>query len=169
MLYLFVMFYSTLIAGDNLGIGTILGSDAVNLLLLMGLIQYRVENYSTIDAWIFLKDGGFYLGTLILAGAFFSMHAFTWWMILIWFFYFLSYAFYFQRRNEQLRDKLALLLGLKDEDDMFSSDDNYNMKKRRYSLTELNDEKIFDIKDDELQKKIRRQEGALRIQLRGKL
>jgi len=165
-IYLFVMIYSVVLAKDNFGIATILGSDALNLLLIMAVVQLRVKTFTEIDPWIFIKESTFYFANLIIAGIFFSFKELKWWMALLWLGYFCIYIMYFQKKNEQLRDKLALLLGLKDEDDVFNAEPNYAMVRRRHSLTEIIELNIFDLDDPEMQRKIRRNEGALKIQLR---
>jgi len=167
-IYMFIMIYSTLLSGTNVGIATILGSDAFNFFLLLGIIQYRVKNYTEIEVWVYLKDGLFYLGNLILAAIFFSFSEFWWWMAMVWMVYFGIYNFKFQAKNEPLRDKIGLMLGIMDEDDVFDSSEHYKMTRRRYSISEIMEKEEVNFDNPALKKKIRRYEGALKIQLKNK-
>src|SRR5262249_23029969 len=139
----------------------------VNLFLLMAMIQFKAKIRVDVDTWIYLKDSLLYLIMLGSVVAFLSVNVFYWWMGLVWFAYLVIYALLLQKKNERLRDKLAQMLGLKDEDDAFSSAENYNMKRRRYSITELTTPELFSSRDPELLTKIKRNEAGLRIQIRG--
>lgn len=167
-IYMFIMIYSTLLTGTNVGIATILGSDAFNFFLLLGILQYKVKNYTQIEIWVYLKDGLFYLGNLILAAIFFSFSEFWWWMAMVWMVYFGVYNLYFQAKNEPLRDKLGLMIGIMDEDDVFDSSEHYKMQRRRYSISEIMEKESVNFDNPTLKKKIRRYEGALKIQLKNK-
>lgn len=165
-MYLFVMLYSTLLAKDNIGITTIMGSDAINLLFVMGLVQWRAKVDYEMEFWVFIKESVLYLLTLALAVVFFSFKKFYWWMSIIWLLVFAIYSIFLQSKNEDLRDKLAQALGLKVEEEAFSSEENYKMKKRRSSITDLAQKNCIDNNDFELNRKIRRQEAALLIMIR---
>jgi Ca2+/Na+ antiporter len=165
-MYLFVMLYSTMLANDSIGITTIMGSDAINLLFVMGLVQWRAKIEYEMEFWVFIKESVLYLITLALAVVFFSFKKFYWWMSIIWLGVFAIYAIFLQARNEDLRDKLAQALGLKVEEDAFSSEENYKMVKRRSSITELAEKNCIDNNDFELNRKIRRQEAGLLIMIR---
>jgi len=47
------------------------------------------------------------------------------------------YVTFFQKSNEALRDKIYLMLGLKDEDDVFSCEENKKWLKRRNDIENL--------------------------------
>ena len=176
------MMYCVYLSKDNLGVGTMVGTDAVNFLLLMGIIQYRRSDASVTDTWGFSKDSFFYLLNSTMLIAFFSQGEFQWWFGLIWFLYFLMYVTFFQKSNEALRDKIYLMLGLKDEDDVFSCEENKKWLKRRNDIENLIQEgflKLKDIEDEnmtviqrledeKLRKAIERKEGLLKIRINGK-
>jgi len=160
-MYLFVMIYSVVLAKDSLGITTIMGSDAVNILLVMGIVMWRAKVDYEMEFWVFFKESFFYLLNLVLAVVFFAFKKFYWWMAIVWLVAFAAYAIFLQQRNEELRDKLASALGLKAQEENFSSEENYNMKKRRSSITSLAEQNFIDNNDFELNRKIRRQETYL--------
>lgn len=165
-MYLFVMIFSVVLAKDSLGITTVMGSDAVSLLFVMGIVQWRAKVDYEMEFWVFFKESFFYLFNLVLAVVFFSFQTFYWWFAIIWLVCFAIYAIFLQQKNEELRDKLAQALGLKTEEDAFSSAENYNMKKRRSSITTLAEQNFLDNNDFELNRKLRRQEAALLIMMR---
>jgi hypothetical protein len=162
------MLYSTTIANDNLGVTTLVGSEAVNFLLIMAIIQYYSKEDYIFDSWIFMKDSFCYTINLIMLSIFFAWSEFSWYMALIWLMYWLSYISIFQRPGGWLKDKIYGLLGLMAEKDEFSCEPNKEWKRRRFSISELVKEGYVNKEDKELIKTISRQEGALKIQLKSK-
>ena len=167
MPYFFLMMFGVLIPGGNVGVSTLLGSDAINLLLVIGLIQYSNDETVRMDLWVFIKDAFFYIVALILLCVFYSFESFKWYQAFTWLMYFLVYTFYFQKHNEHLKEKVYRLLGIISDDDAFSSEEYLSWKPRRESITELVSKGYVKQDEGALKKKLNRQEMALKIELNG--
>ena len=169
MPYLILAFFSVFDTQSNFAAGTIVGTDAFNIFLVFGIIVLKNFNEeNNIDNWLYFRDLFIYLVGLVLLIISFVKELLPWWLSMILMVYYA--VFYFvQSQNEASRDLFYRLLGLTHDEDSFNADEHFQYKKRRDSLTFLNENSHIDKHDQALVKKLSRTDAILLINLKGKL
>lgn len=123
----------------SMGVAQVVGVDAFNILYLFALIVYSqyYKHEGSFDKWTLLRDAFFYcLGLTILVLAY-LLQTFAWYMGFSLIFYYL--LFYMSiSRNDSLKETVLKTLGIVKEDDDFNSDDHFNFRRRRTSITVCN-------------------------------
>ena len=121
----------------------------------------------SLNEWIFLRDGVFYILGLAIIITFYLNEEFNWYTGFIPIIYYVLYYLSISR-NEQLKETCFKLLGITNEDDEFDAEDHLHLKKRRHSIRDLVRNNMILDNDEMLNNRIGRQRVLLKIKLKDK-
>ncbi|CAD8175739.1 unnamed protein product [Paramecium octaurelia] len=164
MQYLILCFYSTFSSKSDLGVSVIIGSDAFSILFIFGLIliKFPTSHHGVLDTWTTLRDCVIYIvGLLVMLLCLYYEWAKIGTALVLLVYYILDLIVL--AGNYEIKEKIMEWLTLNNEDNEFNSDQHLEYKKRRYSVTQLRDAGMVDLKDQSLQKKINTFEAILVI------
>ena len=113
-------FFSYFIYNNQYAIYCIIGSDAINITILWGIVLWNTKLPFQVDTWYFSRDSFFYILQLLLLCWVCTLEEITWYWAGLQFLVYLVY-FMNQRRNKEWRQKIFRLFGIIHEDDEFDS------------------------------------------------
>eukprot|EP00096_Caligus_rogercresseyi_P005369 TRINITY_DN2070_c0_g1_i1.p1 TRINITY_DN2070_c0_g1~~TRINITY_DN2070_c0_g1_i1.p1 ORF type:complete len:592 (+),score=119.10 TRINITY_DN2070_c0_g1_i1:479-2254(+) len=108
---LFASVIGVLIAKNDVGIGTIIGSAVFNILFVIAACAFAAKEALSLSAWPLVRDVFFYSISLTLLVVFFLDNQIYWWESLILFIVYIAYVS-FMAINEKVEDSLRSLLRL---------------------------------------------------------
>ena len=139
--YLFIIgCFSTLFTNSsNQGISQVIGSDACNIFYVFGMIilneYHKLEQ--DFNKWELFRDSLWYIIGLIILCVLYLKQTWGWWAGIIMIVYYLAY-YLILLNNDEIKDNVLKLLFIIKEDDEFNSDQHFNFKRRRTSITVCN-------------------------------
>lgn len=149
--FLILCFFTTFSSQSTLGVAAIIGSDAFNVLLILGLIliKYPQSQHGTLDPWITLRDSLLYICSLVIMTA----CLITNWLelgtsLILLGFYILD--LFVIGLNEEIKEKIMDWLNITNDDNEFSSSQHLEYKKRRFSITQLRQANYINRQDQNL-------------------
>ena len=150
----------------NLGVSTVVGSDAINIYFVIGVILYKLNGAETnLDNYIFVRDVIFYVLGLLLLSIFYFVKDSHWEIPMGLLIYYFCY-YQVQLNHDSIKETIYKLLGFIHDDDSFNADEHFLFKKRRDSLTFLQENQFVDLKDETLIKRLNRSKAMLSINLK---
>ncbi|XP_071743992.1 sodium/potassium/calcium exchanger Nckx30C isoform X6 [Lepeophtheirus salmonis] len=108
---LFTSIIGVLIAKNDVGIGTIIGSAVFNILFVIAACAFAAKEALSLSAWPLIRDVFFYSLSLTLLVVFFLDNSIAWWESLILFVVYILYVS-FMAINEKVEDGLRSLFRL---------------------------------------------------------
>lgn len=168
MCYFLICFYDVFDTQSNFGVATVIGSDAINIFFIFGMIlfKYYTKEEEDIDIWIYLRDFLYYLLGIGLLITFFMVESVTWYFSLILLGYYVAF-YVLQSKNEAVKENIFRILGFTQEDENYHVEEHFIYKKRRDSISFLFENNFIDKTDQTLQKKLNRTEAILKINFKG--
>ncbi|OMJ82983.1 hypothetical protein SteCoe_16195 [Stentor coeruleus] len=135
---IFIMFFATFLAGGEIGHSTILGSGAINGMLLIGICGLSASANLELQWWLVVRDSIFNLIFLALLIVFTANSHVSWWegfILLICYLFYAIFMYYNQLIERNFKKYLNLPY---DGDDIdYHPLPERSFPIRRYSVTEL--------------------------------